>query len=257
MQDSNGSENGNGNPNGDGHGNSLLEGELIEVCGVQRGNEPYPCTNAEPCDLHCGAKTRGERGGRRCSNYAMPNGRCRMHSGHANRGIGHHNYKDGRTSRYAPRGIKDAYERALAEGIRTTENREELALITASIERVLGEIGEDSEDWFRILNEHADRIEAFRASEGHTTMLAEVLELIKSIRRGSQKYHKRRELMSWIDLRRKTSSAETRRLEKEQQMVSREEVLMLMDQMGQIIYEEVEDRKVRARIAERVAQLTA
>lgn len=257
MQDPNCSENGNGNPNGDGHGNSLLEGEIIEVCGVQRGNEPYPCTNAEPCDLHCGAKTRGERGGRKCSNYAMPNGRCRMHSGHANRGIGHPRFRNGRDSRYTPKGIKDAYERALAEGIRTTENREELALITGYIEQVLDEMGEDSEDWFRILNEHADRIEAFRSPGAMALLTAEVLDLIKTIRRGSVKYQKRRELMSWIDLRRKTSSAETRRLEQEQQMMSREEVLMLMDQMGQIIYEEVEDRKVRARIAERVAQLTA
>lgn len=257
MQDSNGSENGNGNPNGDGHGNSLLEGEIIEVCGVQRGNEPYPCTNAEPCDLHCGAKTRGERGGRKCSNYAMPNGRCRMHSGHASRGVGHPNYKDGRTSRYAPRGIKDAYERALAEGTRTTENREELALITASIEQVLEEMGQDSEDWFNLLNRRADAVEDARTFGDYPTMTTTLNALIADIQRGPAKYQKRRELAQWIDLRGRTSERETRRLEKEHQMVTREHLLMLMDQMGTIIYEEVNDRRIRARIAERAAQLTA
>ncbi len=257
MQDPNGSENGNGNPNGDGHGNSLLEGEIIEVCGVQRGNEPYPCTNAEPCDLHCGAKTRGERGGRKCSNYAMSNGRCRMHSGHANRGIGHPRFRDGRDSRYTPKGIKDAYERALAEGIRTTENREELALITASIDQVLEEMGHDSEDWFNLLNRRADAVEDARALGDFTSVTIALNALIADIRRGSAKYQKRRELRNWIDLRRRTSESETRRLEKEHQMMTREHVLILMQQMGQIIHEEVSDRRIRARIAERAAQLTA
>ena len=244
----------NGTPNG--KGDAPLEGEFVAVCGVQRRNEPYPCTNSEPCDLHCGAKLRGERAGKKCPSYAMPNGRCRKHGGKSLKGIGHPHYKDGSHSRYRPKGIKDAYERALAEGTRTTENREELALITASIEQVLEEMGKDSEDWFRLLNEHADRIEAFRAAEEHTMMLAEVLELIKTVRRGSQKYQKRRELRDWIDLRRRTSETETRRLEREHQMVTREQVLMLMDQLGTIIYEEVRDRNIRARIAERAAELT-
>jgi hypothetical protein len=55
MQDIQGLDNGNGHshanlpPSGPG-------GEIVEVCGVQRENEPYPCTQIEPCPVHCGAK---------------------------------------------------------------------------------------------------------------------------------------------------------------------------------------------------------
>ncbi len=71
MQDIQGWDNGNENTPPSGPG-----GEIVEVCGVQRENEPYPSTQIEPCPVHCGAKLRGERAGRKCTNYAMPNGRC-------------------------------------------------------------------------------------------------------------------------------------------------------------------------------------
>lgn len=244
----------NGTPNG--KGDAPLEEEIVAVCGAQRRNEPYPCTNSEPCPVHCGAKLRGERAGRKCPSYAMPNGRCRKHGGKSLKGIGHPNYKDGSHSRYRPKGIKDAYERALSEGTRTTENREELALITASIEQILEEMGEDSEDWFRLLNQRATAVEEARNYGDYAALTTTLNALLADIRRGSAKYQKRRELQQWIDLRGRTSERETRRLEKEHQMVTREHLLMVMDQLGDIIYEEVRDRNIRARIAERAAELT-
>lgn len=118
-------------------------------------------------------------------------------------------------------------------------------------------MGEDSEDWFKALNEQVSLCHQLRDDSNMTAFLVQAEHLFDMIRRGSQKYQKRRELMNWIDLRQKVSVAETRRLEKEHQMLTREQVLLLMNAMGRIVYEEVKDRQVRARIAERVAQLTA
>jgi hypothetical protein len=54
--------------------------------------------SAEPVRRLCGAKTRGERGGRPCRGLAMGNGRCRMHGGKSGGPTGSRNgaYRHGR-----------------------------------------------------------------------------------------------------------------------------------------------------------------
>jgi hypothetical protein len=71
---------------------------------------------AEPVQFvaeRCGAKTRGERGGRPCRAWPMPNGRCRMHGGKSGGPTGSRNgaYRHGKYSqagRELVRGLREA-----------------------------------------------------------------------------------------------------------------------------------------------------
>ena len=108
----------------------------------------------------CGAKTRK---GTLCENPAMPNGRCRMHSGKAKAGIEHPNFKTGRFSKHLPTGIAELYENSLSDRD-LTEHRESIALVDALLADRLDKLyrGESVDFWKVLRSLHSNYMKDFQ-----------------------------------------------------------------------------------------------
>lgn len=84
----------------------------------------------------CGARLRAERAGRVCSNWAMSNGRCRMHGGSTPSGIASPHFRHGRYSKVLAGGMLTAFQESLADPD-LLELQREIALVDARVSKLL------------------------------------------------------------------------------------------------------------------------
>lgn len=161
--------------------------------------------------------------------------RCRMHGGNAKLGIAHYNFRNGKYSNYLPTGLLDKYERSMLDPMAKTHGPE-LNLLDAKILDLLEKNQEsDIEPAYREIQKLWD---VFRKanSDKNTNLLESTAIRIHEILSGDITPTSRwTEIYECLELRRRMLDSEQRRLKDQQQMISIEELLILVRYIGDSI----------------------
>ncbi len=175
--------------------------------------------------MRCKAKSK--RSGERCKKDAVPGTEvCHIHGGKSPKGIDHPRFKNGSKSRYVPRGnLVERYNEAFDAGV-YTEQREEIALTTGMINEVLSKREESAGTVFRELQKDWNGFEHSRLANDVPKMRAHLDNMGQLIHRGVTAGMQRDEAVKLMDHRRKLVDSETRRLEREKQMMTLEQVMI-------------------------------
>jgi hypothetical protein len=204
--------------------------------------------------MQCQAWSR--RNQAQCRNYALKGLEvCRMHGGKTPRGPASVHYKTGRHSRFLPSRLFAAYGAALRDP-ELMSLRQEIALVDARIIDVLKRVdtGEAGVIW-REAEAAMDRFERAKA-KGHVEVMGLALaEVQRLITQGGADYAAWDEIGGMIEQRRKLVESEQRRLTLAAEMLSREQALVLMGQVVEIITRHVPERQVLQAIALEVQAL--
>ena len=224
------------------------------VCGARRKNESAPCENPrDGCPRHCGRKNK--QTGYVCSQYSLSNGACRQHGGKSLKGIEHPGFKHGATSRYTPRGnLVELYNEAYNRGS-YTEGRDGIALTDGMINQVLSEREEAAGQIFRQLKEEREGVRRANASGEPQKAAGHLNAIFVLIDRGVAADKQRSEVVRLLDHRRKLVDSETRRLEREKQTLTLEQVMMRDAIILEVLKETLNDRElanVRVRLQKRL-----
>ena len=199
----------------------------------------------------CGAK---KRDGTPCQARPYPNGRCRVHGGATPGGFASANFKHGKFSRFLPKGLKDAYERALRDH-ELLSLRDEIALLEARGVELLKRIKEaPSLPWDEVIN----GLDGLAKAKGHEYD-QQLLALRESAARGRDATTPREKtwasLQSLFQDKARLVAAESRRLHEMSQFVTKEQALVLFHSVGDAVRENVSDPKVLAAIQSSLARL--
>ena len=184
-----------------------------------------------------------KRGGK-CGSKAMQNGYCRMHGGKSLKGVASPTFKTGKYSKYVPKGLGDKLAQ-VADDEHLTSLREEVRLLDARRFELLEMLstGEAGLIW----NELASASAAFRATKN-----VEILnKLLMLIDQGAAEWQTWAHIESNIEQRSRLTEKENKRLVQMQQMMSAEQVLLLMHRIADIVKSNVgqnEYNKIQAEI---------
>lgn len=208
----------------------------------------------------CGAKLKG---GRICRDtHIMPNGRCRRHGGKMPSGPGHPNYRHGRSSKMLPDAVAARYREAYDDK-ELLEIRGDVALFAARQTELTGRIdtGEAGYLWAKLREAWADlqtsQNDAKRAAEtGNDAALAIAREKSAAaltavgnmIQRGAANEAVWDEILTTTERLVKVKEAEMRRLDRLNQMMTLEQVILIFGQMHAAIA-----ASVRRRVPEELA----
>jgi hypothetical protein len=174
---------------------------------------------------------------------------CHIHGGKSLRGPAHPNFTNGRYSTVLPTRLLARYREAEKDA-ELTSLRSELALVDARLADLLTRVdtGESGALWGAVLKAHR----AFRRfkTTGDVTRMREALaELEACIDAGVPDYQAWAEIQELIETRRKLCDSETRRLVVLQQMISAEQLTILLGVIVEIIARHVTDRQAISSIA--------
>ena len=202
--------------------------------------------------VKCQAKSK--RSGQQCKKDAVP-GRnvCHMHGGKSPKGLDHPRFKTGSASRYVPRGnLAELYNEAYDRGA-YTELRDEIALTTGMINQVLSQREESAGQIFRQLEEERRGMRRANASGDPQTAAGRLNAILELIARGVTAEAQRAETVKLMDHRRKLVDSEARRLERERQTLTLEQVMM-RDAIILAVLKEILDHGQLARIRQRLRE---
>lgn len=185
----------------------------------------------------CGAKTRS---GTPCRMAAMPNGRCKLHGGKSLGGMAAPALKHGRYSKYLPERMLDHYHQA-AEDATLLELRADIALVDTRLADVLRRVdtGESGKLWTRA----AETFENFRGAGQNVEQARLALEQLgELLRRGQGDWAAWEEVSRLLEQRRRMVESERRYLVEQNQMISRDQAMLLIGALTTVIREHVTDR---------------
>jgi DNA polymerase/3'-5' exonuclease PolX len=174
---------------------------------------------------------------------------CHMHGGKTPRGPALPQFRTGKYSKLLPTRLLARY-RAAERDADLTSLRSELALVDARLADLLTRVdtGESGALWGAVLKAHR----AFRRykTTGDVTRMREALaELESCIDAGVPDYEAWAEIQELLETRRKLCDSETRRLVVLQQMISAEQLTILLGVIVEIIARHVTDRQAISAIA--------
>lgn len=189
----------------------------------------------------CGAKTRN---GTPCKQPAMPNGRCRLHGGKSLAGTASPQFKTGRYSKYMPQRLLERYEQSVDDP-ELLNMRHELSLLDARLTDLLQRVdtNEARALWEEIRKSH-DEAKRMLINEDYAGLLIALDKLDRAAGSGLADYDAWNEIEKLIDQRRKLVEAEQKRLVAMQQMVSSEQVMVLIAALIDTVKRHVPDRHV-------------
>jgi len=207
----------------------------------------------------CGAKTRA---GGECKNWAMPNGRCRMHGGKTPKGIASPNWKHGRYAKYLPTNLLGRYQTE-ANDPEMLALSDEIALVRSRLSFLLEKIEgmpDAGSSWrdlrkafarFERAQRDANRLDEGRERERKVAEAAEALEMVRMIiRRGVAEWAAWGEIVDLTDqVRRLTASEQKRRIEGEN-ILYIQDVMALFQYTVNLINEHVSDPTEKSRLSE-------
>ena len=198
--------------------------------------------------MHCKAFSRINQ--RQCRSHAMRGmDVCRMHGGQSLRGPAHPNFRTGRYSKVLPTRILARYREA-EQDADLTSLRSELALVDARMGDLLARVdtGESGALWRAMLQAH--RACKRYTERGHVAKMREALADVESrLDAGVLDYEAWREIQALIEQRRKLADSEARRLVMLQQMISAEQLTVLLGVIVEIVARHITDRQVLSKIA--------
>ena len=200
----------------------------------------------------CGAKTRS---GGVCQNWAMANGRCRMHGGKVPRGAALPQFKHGRYSKAIPARMLQAYE-AAANDPELLDLRQSVALIDARLIDLLAGIdaGETVGRWQAMRKAYY----AFRAAlQAHDDpgMVRAISAMEDLISRGVSEAEAWGEIRGLLDDRRKHTETQQKLETAGERGIPASELVTFMAALQKLIESVVPDPATRIRIGDGVEQL--
>lgn len=201
-------------------------------------NSPMP-------SKRCGAKCRD---GHPCTQWAMPNGRCKMHGGKSLQGPAHPHYKGGRYAEFLRGSLKGKYEESRRDP-NLIALSDELNLVDAMTADALerAQTGETDGAWIELRKLWNARLGALQAKD--SAKLAEITETIgRVIFRSAEAADVRAQVLGLIERRRKLSESELKRLVAAKQVMTIEQAVVLMDKIIILITENVHDRRALSAI---------
>ena len=242
-----------GEPKGERHGEPR-EDDLNLVVGDD-GERHWEDENGKRV---CGGKCRDfKTNWQRCRMKRLGVGnRCYRHGGASKTGEENPAFKDGRYSKYLPKGLLERYQEFLDDP-ELTSLREDLALLDTRLSMILASMDEDYGVgmWYDLQDEYNNVREALR--DGDREKMAEAMNRLGSIiSQGLEQGEIWNEVMAVVDERRKVASAEHRRVEKASKSLSVEEAMVMVRFLTETVLD-VLDRydvpdKARSEIAEAV-----
>lgn len=189
----------------------------------------------------CGAKTRA---GTPCQRYPLAGReRCRLHGGATPRGMDLPQTKSGRWSKDLPSRLAARYHEALKDA-RLLELRDELAIIDARLSDQLATLdtGEAGAIWAELVKARKEFDDPLKRMDA----LKRMLELVE---RGAAEWQKWDDVFRTIERRARIAESERRRLVEMQQMISAEQVNVLIAAVSSVIRQHVNDRDALRRIS--------
>lgn len=175
----------------------------------------------------------------------MANGRCDVHGGKSIHGIAHHNYKDGRTSKYpkVPKIILEGYE-ALQSDPELLNLSDDAALLAARVNQLLGrlESGEAKERW-RLVKEAWRTFRTAQKMQDQITMADMVKNLDFLLSGDPHDYLVWDDIIKTMKEYRATAAQEQKRRLEMNALISVEEALAFAGQILTIVKDNVSDPK--------------
>lgn len=185
-----------------------------------------------------------KRTGKRCGANAVK-GRtvCYHHGGRTPRGADLPQTKTGRWSKDLPTRLAAKYHEALKDA-KLLELRDELAIIDARLSDLLAgmDTGEAGAIWAALRKARKD----FEDPAKRMDALKEILVLIE---RGAEAWQQWEDVFRTIERRARIAESERRRLVEAQQMISAEQVNVLIAAVSSVIRQHVNDRDALRRIS--------
>ena len=179
----------------------------------------------------------------------MSNGRCYMHGGKSLKGLASPTYKGKGYSRYFPRKkLAEIYVRSYDDP-ELTRLRKDLALVETRLVELIQSLNSEQSGtlWKQIRKKHQELKRSKTNSKKATKLLHEIGELIES---GSSNHSIWKEIGQQIELRRRLLDSETKRVLTAHQVMTAEEVRMLIDTVANLIRDHVKDRKTLHKITD-------
>lgn len=203
--------------------------------------------------IQCNAiKSNGEQ----CRSFAI-NGttKCRAHGGATPRGMASPNYKHGRFSKYMPRHLLTHYKAAMSDG-KLISLREDLAVIDARMAELMGRIeGRESANAWAQAREAQTIIRAGFGAQDTTMIQAGMRQLTDALSAGQADYKTWDELTKVMDVRRKIVESERRFMVELQQMLTIEDVTMIIDALASSIKRNVTDVRALSAIQQDITAI--
>ena len=174
----------------------------------------------------------------------MTNGRCKLHGGASLAGPAHPNFRHGRHSRFMPNNLADQYNASVNDP-QLVQMRDELALIDLRVDELYSSIGQTGNA--KALRGIRGKLSEFKTAGSRggkgavgaaRLALQQLEDLIDAACTTAATWE---ELRDTIDLRRRLSESETRRLKDMHQTITAERALALMALLVQRVKEHVTD----------------
>ena len=179
----------------------------------------------------------------------MPNGRCPLHGGKSLKGPASGTYQGKGFSKYFPsKKLGKIFARSF-EDPELTRLRKDLAIVETRLVELIQSLNSEQSGtlWKRLRKKHRE----LRRSKPNSAKAAKLLHEIDGvIERGSSDHFIWKEIGQQIELRRRLLDSETKRVLVAHQVMTAEEVRMLIDAVANLIREHVKDRQALQKISE-------
>ena len=186
----------------------------------------------------CGAKLRKSHPPSYCERSPMPNGRCHLHGGKSLKGPASATYQGKGFSKYFPsKKLGDIFARSFEDP--------ELTRLVELIQSLSSE--QNGSLWTQLRSKHRELKRSKPTSTKAANLFKEIGELVE---RGSNDSLIWNEIAKQIDLRRRLLDSETKRIHVAHQVMTAEEVRMLIDAVANLIRDHVKDRQTLQKISE-------
>jgi hypothetical protein len=183
----------------------------------------------------------------------MRNGRCHLHGGKSLKGPASGTYQGKGYSKYFPsKKLGEIFARSF-EDPDLTRLRKDLAIVETRLVELIQSLESEQSGtlWTQIRKKHRELRRSKPGSAKSAKLLREIGGLIE---RGSSDHFIWKEIGEQIELRRRLLDSETKRVLAAHQVMTAEEVRMLIDAVGNLIREHVKDRQSLQKISEGLVQ---
>ena len=206
-------------------------------------------SSRNPNPEKCGAKLRKSHPPRYCEQYPMPNGRCHLHGGKSLKGPASATFQGKGFSKYFPsKKLGQIFARSF-EDPELTRLRKDLAIVETRLVELIQSLSREQSGtlWKQLRKKHRELKRSRPNSAKASKLLKEIGELVEQ---GSNDSLIWNEIAKQIDLRRRLLDSETKRVLTAHQVMTGDDVRMLIDAVASLIHEHVKDRKALQKISE-------
>ena len=203
----------------------------------------------QPTPDKCGAKLRKSHPPRYCARAPMRNGRCHLHGGKSLKGPASGTYQGKGFSKYFPsKKLGTIFARSF-EDPELTRLRKDLAIVETRLVELIQSLNSQQNGtlWKQLRSKHRELKRSKPTSTKAANLFKEITELVE---RGSNDSLIWNEIAKQIELRRRLLDSETKRVLAAHQVMTAEEVKMLIDAVATLIRENVKDRQALQKISE-------